>query len=121
MSSFSESQSKCDPLQPSGPAPTPTPAGSESGLVSSALTTEVPAPAQAEYASALFRQFCTKFEKLGADTPLLDLGASTTGNVMYWVRAGHSVSAYDIMAHDDAEEIVLDYPDGFFGGDGVSR
>ena len=35
---------------------------------------------------------------------------------MYWVRAGHPVSALDIMAHDDLEEVRLDYPDGSFGG-----
>ena len=74
-------------------------------------------PRQAEYSSALFGQFCTKLEKLGPEAALLDLGPSNTSNVMYWVRAGHSVSAFDVMAHDPTEEeLQLDYPDGSFGG-----
>lgn len=50
--------------------------------------------------------------------PLLDLGPSTTGNIMYWVRDGHPVSAFDVMAHgpEEEEEVCLDYPDASFGG-----
>jgi SAM-dependent methyltransferase len=83
-------------------------------------------PQQAEYASALFGQFCRKVSGADEPLPLLDLGPSTTGNVMYWVRGGHSVSAFDVMAHapepdedDDSQtraELRLDYPDSSFGG-----
>lgn len=74
------------------------------------------APRQADYASALFGQFCRNTGAMSTDVPLLDLGPSTTGNVMYWVREGHPVSALDIMSHDPAEEIRLEYPDASFGG-----
>ena len=74
------------------------------------------APRQADYASALFGQFCSNTDAMSADVALLDLGPSTTGNVMYWVREGHPVSALDIMSHDPAEEIRLEYPDAWFGG-----
>lgn len=74
-------------------------------------------PRQAEYSSALFAQFCGRLEKLGPEVRLLDLGPSTTANVMYWVRDGHSVSALDVSAHDPQEEdLLLDYPDATFGG-----
>lgn len=74
------------------------------------------APRQADYASALFGQFCTNTGAMSGDVALLDLGPSTTANVMYWVREGHPVSALDIMSHDPAEEIRLEYPDARFGG-----
>lgn len=75
------------------------------------------APRQAEYASALFGQFCRKVRAMDEDVPLLDLGPSTTGNVMYWVRDGHPVSAFDVMAHDPhGDDLLLEYPDGTFGG-----
>ena len=73
-------------------------------------------PQQAEYASALFGQFCRNIGGLGAEIPLLDLGPSTPGNVMYWVREGHPVSALDLMAHDEIEPVRLEYPDYAFGG-----
>ncbi len=73
-------------------------------------------PRQADYASALFGQFSTNIGDLGDGVPLLDLGPSTPGNVMYWVRAGHPMSALDVMAHDDLEEVRLNYPDASFGG-----
>jgi len=75
------------------------------------------APQQADYASALFGKFCKAIRKAGEGVPLLDLGPSTTGNVMYWVRDGHPVSAFDVMAHaPEGEEILLEYPDAAFGG-----
>jgi SAM-dependent methyltransferase len=74
------------------------------------------APRQADYASAIFAQFCRRTGAMSSDVALLDLGPSTTGNVMYWVREGHPVSALDIMSHDPAEEIHLEYPDASFGG-----
>ena len=75
-------------------------------------------PDGADYASALFGQFCDKIRAFEDPLPLLDLGPSTTGNVMYWVRDGHSVSAFDIMAHsiDEEEEVRLEYADATFGG-----
>ena len=73
-------------------------------------------PQEGDYASALFGQFCAKLRAFDEPLPLLDLGPSTTGNVMYWVRNGHSVSAFDIMAHADDENLHLDHPDGAFGG-----
>jgi SAM-dependent methyltransferase len=73
-----------------------------------------------DYASALFGQFCAKLKAFDEPVPLLDLGPSTTGNVMYWVGAGHSVSAFDIMAHageaDEEEDVRLDHEDATFGG-----
>ena len=74
------------------------------------------APQQAEYASALFSKFCGHIDAMGGQVPLLDLGPSTTGNVMYWVRDGHPVSALDIMVHETVDEIRLDYGDNSFGG-----
>jgi hypothetical protein len=79
-------------------------------------------PQQAQYASALFSQFCRKVRAMSEEdepgVPLLDLGPSTTANVMYWVRDGHPVSAFDVMARDpgEDEEIRLEYPDASFGG-----
>jgi len=73
-------------------------------------------PQQADYESAMFGQFCRNISQMGADLPLLDLGPSTPGNVMYWVREGHPVSALDVMAHAAAEDIELDHPDDAFGG-----
>ncbi|MGD8329003.1 MAG: class I SAM-dependent methyltransferase [Acidobacteriota bacterium] len=74
-------------------------------------------PQQAEYVSALFGQFCSKVRAMDDDVPLLDLGPSTTSNVMYWVRNGHPVSAVDVMAHEPGDqETRLDYPDASFGG-----
>lgn len=73
-------------------------------------------PQSAEYASSLFAQFRQRVDKLGDDAAILDLGPSTTSNVMYWVRASHSVSALDLMAHEIDEPIQLDYEDGAFGG-----
>lgn len=79
-------------------------------------------PQQAQYASALFGQFCKRVRAMSEEdepgVPLLDLGPSTTANVMYWVRAGHPVSAYDVMAREPTEddEIRLEYDDGSFGG-----
>ncbi len=74
------------------------------------------APHQAEYPSALFSKFCGHVNAMRGKVPLLDLGPSTTGNVMYWVRAGHPVSALDITVHEMVDEIHLDYADSFFGG-----
>jgi len=74
-------------------------------------------PQQADYASALFGQFCRNIRAHEEPVPLLDLGPSTTGNVMYWVRDGHPVSALDVMARDpDEGEFELEYPDASFGG-----
>ena len=73
-------------------------------------------PQHADYASALFGQFCANIGDMGDGVPLLDLGPSTPGNVMYWVRAGHPVSALDLMAHPDLDEVRLDHPDASFGG-----
>lgn len=74
------------------------------------------APQQAEYASALFSKFCRHVDAMGGQVPLLDLGPSTPGNVMYWVRAGHPVGALDITVHETVDEIRLDYEDCAFGG-----
>ena len=74
------------------------------------------APQQAEYASALFSKFCGRIDAMGGRVPVLDLGPSTTGNVMYWVRAGHPVSALDITVHELVDEFRLDYENGAFGG-----
>jgi SAM-dependent methyltransferase len=73
-------------------------------------------PRQADYASALFGQFCRNIGAARSDLPLLDLGPSTPGNVMYWVRDGHPVSAFDVMSHDPAKEMRLEYADASFGG-----
>jgi SAM-dependent methyltransferase len=74
-------------------------------------------PRQAEYPSALFAQFCRSIGELGSDVPLLDLGPSTTSNVMYWVREGHPVSALDMMVRGGkVDRVRLDYPDDSFGG-----
>ncbi len=73
-------------------------------------------PSEADYTSALFGQFCAKVRAFEEPLPLLDLGASTTGNVMYWVHDGHPVSALDVMAHAGEGEVRLDYPDASFGG-----
>jgi len=74
------------------------------------------APQQADYSSALFGQFCRNIRGMGSGLPLLDLGPSTTSNVMYWVRDGHPVSAFDLMAHQRSEETRFEYPDASFGG-----
>ena len=74
------------------------------------------APQQVEYASVLFSKFCARIDAMGGQVPLLDLGPSTTGNVMYWVRAGHPVSALDITVHETVDEIRLDHEDCAFGG-----
>ncbi len=71
---------------------------------------------EVDYASALFGQFCAKLRAFEEPEPLLDLGPSTTSNVMYWVGAGHSVSAFDIMSHATDEDIRLDHEDATFGG-----
>ena len=73
-------------------------------------------PQQAEYTSALFGQFYRHVCGLGAEVPILDLGPSTTGNVMYWVREGHPVSALDLAAHKAVDPFRFDYPDDSFGG-----
>ena len=73
-------------------------------------------PQHAEYNSALFSQFYRHVCGLGSDIPILDLGPSTPGNVMYWVREGHPVSALDLMAHHADDSIGLEHPDDEFGG-----
>ncbi len=73
------------------------------------------APQQAEYHSALFSKFCGHVGAMRGQVPLLDLGPSTTGNVMYWVRGGHPVGALDIAVHETVDEIRLDYEDCAFG------
>lgn len=74
------------------------------------------APQQAVYASALFGQFCRNVRAMSSDVPLLDLGPSTTGNVMYWVRDGHPVSALDVGKRDQDDDVRLRYDDASFGG-----
>lgn len=75
---------------------------------------EASAPRQADYASALFEQFCRHIRALGS-CPILDLGPSTPRNVMYWIERGHPVSAFDLAAHAD-DGTDLHYEDGMFGG-----
>lgn len=77
---------------------------------------ETDAPQQAEYASALFTQFCRHIAELGPEAAILDLGPSTTGNIMFWIGLGHRVSARDLVSHPTKEPIHLDYPEGAFGG-----
>ena len=74
------------------------------------------APQKAKYASALFSKFCGDIAAMRGQAPLLDLGPSTTRNVMYWLRNSHPVSAFDIMVHDTPDQIRLDYEDCAFGG-----
>ncbi len=71
---------------------------------------------QGEYQSALFGRFCRQLSEMGPDVAILDLGPSTTGNVMYWIGKGHPVSARDLVAHDPVEKMKLEYPDAAFGG-----
>ena len=77
---------------------------------------EAGGPHQAEYQSALFDRFCRQISGLGPDVAILDLGPSTTGNVMYWIGKGHHVSARDLVAHGSFERLKLEYPDAAFGG-----
>ena len=74
------------------------------------------APQQAKYASALFSKFCSDIKAMEGTAPLLDLGPSTTRNVMYWLRQNHPVSVFDIMVHEMTDQISLDYEDCAFGG-----
>ena len=74
------------------------------------------APEQAKYASTLFSKFCSDIKAMEGTAPLLDLGPSTTRNVMYWLRGNHPVSAFDIMVHEMTDQISLDYEDCAFGG-----
>lgn len=73
-------------------------------------------PGQGDYVSALFKKFCGGIAHLGDDAALLDLGPSTTGNVMHWVRDGHSVTAFDLLARPVDDDFELDHPDNAFGG-----
>ena len=73
-------------------------------------------PRQAEYTSALFGQLYRHVCGLGFEVPILDLGPSTPGNVMYWVREGHPVSALDLVSHAAVEPVQLEYEDDAFGG-----
>lgn len=53
------------------------------------------AVATAEYNSALFEMFVSGLGKLGPDAGVLDLGPTTSDNLMFWVRRGRRVAAVD--------------------------
>lgn len=60
---------------------------------------DVPASsAAAEFSSALFEHFVKGVERLGSDTGILDLGPTTSDNLMFWIRRGRRVAAMDLLA-----------------------
>lgn len=57
-----------------------------------------PSLAEGEYVSAMFRDFCEIVSRTSPPAPVLDLGPSVPGNLMFWIRRGHPIGAVDIGA-----------------------
>ena len=55
------------------------------------------------YNSALFESFVAGVNRLDAAVGVLDLGPSTPENLMFWVRCGRDVAAFDLQANEAAE------------------
>lgn len=55
-----------------------------------------PAVAEGDYVSAMFRDFREIVSRPSPPAPVLDLGPSVPGNLMFWIRRGHPIGAVDI-------------------------
>lgn len=69
-----------------------------------------------EYQSDLFLQFAEGVEGLGAGAEILDLGATTPDNLLYWAQRGHRVAAIDLLAKDGISAAELGLSGRQFGG-----
>lgn len=70
---------------------------------------ETPEPVvPAEYFSALFETFVAGVERLGPDAGVLDLGPTTSENLMFWVRRSQRVAAMDVLArHREGKDLTV--------------
>ncbi len=69
-----------------------------------------------EYHSALFQKFVRGIERLEPRVELLDLGATTPDNLLYWLRRGHRVAAVDVLGKKVSRVAELGIGDRRFGG-----
>lgn len=71
---------------------------------------------EGEFASALFAEFVSAVERIGADTDLLDLGSAVPANIHFWAPRSRRVTVVDVLSRTGFRSEDLGLAGRRFGG-----
>ena len=71
---------------------------------------------EGEFTSALFAEFTSGVERIGADADLLDLGRAVPANIYFWAPRCRRVTVVDVLSRTGCRSEDLGLTDRRFGG-----